>query len=234
MINELLVALANKTTGFTNPDLNVHQAFVPVKTTEANVLRRLVTNDEDEWVLCLRQLMKQEPTVSLLLPAETLSSDLTIQPSTQHQITGGKLVANATGPATVMSGSSFTSWPLSSVVKVTYSTDNAVRITYGSTVTVIPVAITADRVSLSWPDAVRINGDLILDAPYNKNTEVTITLPVRYPIEQIIEQVDSTTELFPVLEATNLSHNYFWADCDEEKLAIVGLALYRMFREVNP
>lgn len=232
MINELIVALANKTVGFSIQELNVQQAFRKVSNTSANAIRALLLCNNTYGALAVAQLMKQTPYVSLLLPKDTTSTDLSKTTNTSRfSIKEATLIAGADGAVVVRPSSIQSTKDLTADITITYNTDTTIKITIPGDVLYADVAIVGNRVCVKWPKALNIRGDLLLDAPYSKTTEVHLTIPVIYPCSAVITSVEQTREYIYLLEPVDLMESYHLADSDHEKVAILGLALYRTFKK---
>lgn len=232
MINELIVALANKTVGFSIRELNVQQAFRKVSNASANAVRSLLLCDGTYGALAVAQLMKQTPYVSLLLPKETTSTDLSKATNTSlFSIEEATLIAGADGAVVVRPSPIQPTKDLTADLTIAYNTDNTIKITIPGDVLYTDVAIAGNRLCVKWPKTLNIRGDLLLDAPYSKATEVHLMIPVIYPCSAVIASVEQTREYIYLLETIDLMESYHLADSDHEKVAILGLALYRTFKK---
>lgn len=231
MINELLVAIANRTTGFSYPSLNVYQTFNKVTDANANAVRHILTNDDEKWIISLIWLIMYDPYVSLTWNPGINSSDMTDILVPRGLTTGGELVANGNGPASVTENNLGMTWPFDTTVTVKYASKKAVNIIVGDNVYASNIAVTGNRISMEWPDGIGINGDIVLDAPYGASTVFTIDVPAPYPYEQVTALLDDSDELFEVLQKANLEDSYYFADNLHEKVAIAGIALYRVFQQ---
>lgn len=76
---------------------------------------------------------------------------------------------------------------------------------------------------IEWPEALKINGDLVTPLPSNP----TLYIPVEYPLQAVLERIDANPTVYDFLEKHGLEDVYYVADRPEEKLAIVAKALHK-------
>lgn len=76
---------------------------------------------------------------------------------------------------------------------------------------------------VEWPEAFKINGDLVTPLPANP----ILYIPVEYPLLKVLERLDANTAVYDFLEKHGLEDLYHVADRPEEKLAIISKALHK-------
>ena len=79
-----------------------------------------------------------------------------------------------------------------------------------------------DAYHVDWPEGMGISGDVKLE---DGVTSFELTFRLQYPLEAVVERLDSDPSIYTLLEDHALEDEYFTADRPEEKIALVVLAM---------
>lgn len=79
-----------------------------------------------------------------------------------------------------------------------------------------------DAYHVDWPAGTGISGDVKLD---DGVTSFELTFRLQYPLEAVVERLDSDPSIYTLLEDHALEDEYFTADRPEEKISLVVLAM---------
>lgn len=80
-----------------------------------------------------------------------------------------------------------------------------------------------NRLFLQWPKEFGIRGALDVE---DYSQIVTLPIKARYPTHSVVEKLKVNTAAQTVLEKTDLFHEFFFSDSEDEALGIFVLALY--------
>jgi hypothetical protein len=87
----------------------------------------------------------------------------------------------------------------------------------------VPCQDMGSRLHIEWPEAFKINGDL----GYPLADPMILNLPVSYPVKDVANRLTASSEVYDFLEKYGLESTYHVADRDEERIAIVMMAIIK-------
>lgn len=76
---------------------------------------------------------------------------------------------------------------------------------------------------IEWPEAFSINGDIGYPLPDN----ISINIPASYPLDKVVQKLTTSAEVYDFLEKYGLESVYHTSDRDEERIAIVMMAIIK-------
>lgn len=225
MVNEVVIALTGKTTGYEEyPELNVYQK-VDCKASDAIQHVRDIMNTSDEQnMVTLLNIAMSDHYVSMKLPTQ--------MSTTFHGMLGAKayntqLVSNPQGlaythPAFITPDL----WPCDRVVKVRYSSDNKVVLTYCGKVEVVTCYYKENKLTPNWPKELGIAGS-IYTTEFKKGFRAFIPFNLAYPAEFVADKLAEDNIFMDMLRTHNMSDEYYFASSATDKLALAVLLLYK-------
>lgn len=145
--------------------------------------------------------------------------------ATQLSIPRGSasLVSNANGPVLVSTGNFDVVTPVPYInVEITIQGSTAFLKSVAGT-WVVPCWDAGSGLHIEWPEAFSINGDLGYPLP----DSITINIPVSYPVRNVVQKLTASSEVYDFLEKYGLESIYHTADRDEERIAMVVLAIIK-------
>lgn len=88
---------------------------------------------------------------------------------------------------------------------------------------VVPCWDAGSGLHIEWPEAFSINGDIGYPLP----DSITLNIPVSYPVRNVVQKLTASSEVYDFLEKYGLESVYHTADRDEERIAMVVLAIIK-------
>lgn len=113
---------------------------------------------------------------------------------------------------------------------IKYVSNDTLELDLGYKTIIVPCIVTSDIITATWPAESGIKGAFQMDSEYTWTTGYTIYLsvpPVSFNYTTAVQHISSYTELHKLISGAGLARNFFSAQSDIEKYAIVMLALGR-------
>lgn len=87
----------------------------------------------------------------------------------------------------------------------------------------VPCQDTGSSLHIEWPEAFKINGDI----GYPLADPMILNLPVSYPVKSVADKLTASSAVYDFLEKYGLESTYYAADRDEERIAIIMMAIIK-------
>lgn len=134
-----------------------------------------------------------------------------------------ELVYNQNGPVVIYPSDIEMTTP-SSYVPVEITVQGSVALLKGGISSwTVPCQDMGSRLHIEWPETFKINGDIDYPLP----DSMILNLPVSYPVKSVTAQLTASSAVYDFLEKYGLESNYYAADRDEERIAIVMMAIIK-------
>lgn len=133
------------------------------------------------------------------------------------------LVYNSNGPVVIYPSDIEMATP-SSYVSIEITVQGSVAFLKGGISSwAVPCQDLGSRLHIEWPEAFKINGDIGYPLPDN----MVLNLPVSYPVKSVANRLTASSSVYDFLEKYGLESTYYAADRDEERIAIVMMAIIK-------
>ncbi len=226
-IIQLLTGRASEFSMF--PEFNTFSQDLKEDDTIRSVRKILGTEDE-YWAYCVYQICRANPDISY---GPINDADNVILDGRRIDLVcNEKLVSDECGAALVR--------PISDEIQTTTLDRQAVAkydplthtmlIAFAGTVWAASCHYAKDRIFVSWPEELGIRGALL--APDEVQTFI-LNLRLYYPTKVVVEEAKSSDLIYQMLETFELTHAFFFADSNEEALAVLVRALQLYSDKLN-
>lgn len=136
------------------------------------------------------------------------------------------LVSNANGPVIMVPSDLDITTPVPYVpVEIVVQGSTAFLKSVAGTWTV-PCWDAGSGLHIEWPEAFSINGDIGYPLP----DTISINIPTSYPADKVVQKLTTSAGVYDFLEKYGLESVYHVADRNEERIAIVMMAI---IKEIN-
>lgn len=134
-----------------------------------------------------------------------------------------ELVYNSNGPVVIYPSDIEMGTP-SPYVSVEITVQGSVALLKGGISSwAVPCQDTGASLHIEWPEAFKINGDIGYPLP----DSMVLNLPVSYPVKSVVDSLTASSAVYDFLEKYGLESTYYAADRDEERIAIVMMAIIK-------
>jgi len=229
-MNEILLSLANRSTGFIAPGL---RGIAPVggawtQTPEeaaARELLRLRAQDDEFYLKGLLLTVEAFPEIADLFGEVTRSYNLYDMPRTPASVHNATLVPSPDGQASVVRLTA--EFPTFFDIVVDWHSAGILSITGGAHTDLVRYKTTDDgRLVFAWPAWTGITGLLAPFASVVDGYQAIIShTPIGYPHEIVRDQIANSTELRTLIRNKGLTSAFFYAGDSAEAVAVAALAL---------
>ena len=119
-----------------------------------------------------------------------------------------------------------TEFPVEMEWIMTYTNDNTMRVVLGAASYDVPVRATTNTLYADWPEELGISGAISLDATWSSGDEFRIHhTPTRFPYSRIVELITNRADARMIMTNRGYMRNFYLAQSDIEKCAILYTAL---------
>lgn len=228
-MNEILLSITNRDTGFVSPGLKVVGGFVPgIETDSEYELRNLLGLRESDHEFCLKGVLmaiESYPEVRAAFGEKFRTYDLARLTRQSPTYNNGHIGPDRHGPATVIRVPE--EWPTYFNITLKYNRPGIGIIAGGSRQEEVHVRQLSDgALEVEWPAWTGISGKIWASDAFESGFVFSIEHePASYPYKKTAEELEKSSALRDQLQRHGLTIPFYYAHNEVEKVAVAALAL---------
>lgn len=230
MYKSLLQLLTGKSSGYTMfPEFNTFSHDLK-EDDIVRTIRNILGTEDEYWAYYVIQICRANPDISF---GDIQSGDNIVLDGRWLVIQcNAALVSDEYGAAMVrpVSDAIYTT-TMDRVALANYDPSiHEFAIHFAGQAWVAPCRYSNDRLYVQWPEELGVRGALLCD---DIQQSFALNLRLRYPVRSVILEAKSNDLVYQMLEATELTHAFFFADTEDEMLAVLVHALQLYSDKLN-
>ena len=188
----------------------------------------LGTTKSSRWALSVYRITLANPHVAMLLQ-DAQDFELVGKLPEETELPDGFSLVGANGTPVRIVPSKLTAglWPYDSNVVVRYLNPTSALLSYGGDQINVPCKMDGDLWKIQWPDELGITAVIKCETTPTPDTEFIVPSLLAYPVHDVANALGVNNTVRLLLERHELVDEFYLADSDEEKIAIIVLALTR-------
>lgn len=232
----ILNLVTNRSNNFQSPILNFESGYRARRETSEEIairkLLRLEVGNPDYFVIGVLQAINAFPEIKRTFPQDGVEFyDLSKWRKPATSFESGKLIPSRQGPPWIKRVAD--SWPVSFLIELKYITGDAGLVRCGAFSEIVTVRTGTDAddyqlVHLDWPTKLSMNGTAKFNNLINWAPGTVLKIyhtPANFPYGAVVRSTQYSVEKNRLLVSQGLMAQYFSAQSDTEKVALLGLAL---------
>lgn len=194
----------------------------------ASVLNLLNIEKNLRWRQAVCRLAQSTAYWDLIVPTKEDGSLRKSMPDLAKLEDGYRLISYAgtygtCSPALVKNGT----WPYDSQVIVTPTSKTSATLSYGGKSVQVHCSIDGNVIAPEWPEDTGIKGAIECPAALEMNKDIVVPALLQYPVADALIAVKENDDSYKLLDRHGLADPFFFADSQEEQLAVLVLAIYK-------